>query len=222
MSESSVPTKLSSQLLEREALCECGRLFFSRGWSVGTSSNYSCVSQRDPLQLWVTVSGKDKGRLTTDDFVLVNASGEPVRADSPRSSAETMLHTVAAAHPRISAVLHTHSIWSTLLSDLYYEQRGFEIAGYEMLKGLSGVTTHEHQEWVDIYDNTQDIPVLAEQVKQRMQDTSLPPMHGYLIRRHGLYTWGESIEEARRHVEIFEFLFECVARRLMLSSAPPV
>lgn len=202
--------------LQREALCECGRLFFSRGWSVGTSSNYSCVSQRDPLRLWVTTSGKDKGRLTTEDFVLVDANGKAVDADSPRSSAETLLHVIAASQPHVNAVLHTHSVWGTLLSDHYFAQGGFEISGYEMLKGLAGVTTHEHREWIDIFENTQDIPELAEEVAQRMQDTSRPPMHGYLIRRHGLYTWGESIEEARRHIEIFEFLFECVARRLML------
>jgi methylthioribulose-1-phosphate dehydratase len=70
---------------------------------------------------------------------------------------------------------------------------------------------------VEIFDNTQNIPVLAEQVAGRMNDAADPLQYGYLIRRHGLYTWGRDLEEARRHVEIFEFLFECVARRMVLS-----
>ena len=38
-----------------------------------------------------------------------------------------------------------------------------------------------------------------------MNDAAEPLQYGYLIRRHGLYTWGRDLEEARRHVEIFEF-----------------
>ena len=71
--------------------------------------------------------------------------------------------------------------------------------------------------WVEIFDNTQNIPALAEQVSSRMNDAADPLQYGYLIRRHGLYTWGRDLDEARRHVEIFEFLFECVARKMILT-----
>jgi methylthioribulose-1-phosphate dehydratase len=200
-----------------DALCDVGQMFWQRGWSVGTSSNYSVVLSRDPLELLITASGKDKGRLTRGDFVRIGPSGKPLGEGQPKSSAETLLHVVAAAQPGVGAVLHTHSVWSTLLSDLFFSQGGFEISGYEMLKGLEGVGTHEHASWVEIFENTQDIPSLAEQVRERMNDAADPLLHGYLIRKHGLYTWGRDLEEARRHVEIFEFLFECVARRMVLS-----
>jgi methylthioribulose-1-phosphate dehydratase len=201
--------------LEREidALRETGALFYQRGWSVGTSSNYSVVLGRDPLELLLTASGKDKGRLSRSDFVRVNDRGQPTTPNQPASSAETLLHVTAAQELEIGAVLHTHSIWGTLLSDLYFERGGFAIEGYEMLKGLAGVTTHEYSAWVEILDNTQDIPRLAAQVRRRLTDPTRPLKHGYLIRKHGLYTWGRDLAEARRHVEIFEFLFECVARR---------
>ena len=200
-----------------DALREVGRMFYDRGWSLGTSSNYSVVLSRDPLELLVTASGKDKGRLTRSDFVRIGPAGKPLVEGQPKSSAETLLHVVAASQPEVGAVLHTHSIWSTLLSDLYHPQGGLEISGYEMLKGLEGVTTHEHTSWVEIFENTQDIPALAEQVRERINDSADPLQHGYLIRKHGLYTWGRDLNEARRHVEIFEFLFECIARRLVLS-----
>jgi len=215
------PAQLHSALAglveQIDALRDVGAIFWQRGWSVGTSSNYSVVVSRDPLELLVTASGKDKGRLTRGDFVRIGAGGKPVADRQPKSSAETLLHVVAASQPGVGAVLHTHSVWSTLLSDLFHAQGGLEISGYEMLKGLEGVKTHEHTSWVEIFENTQDIPGLAEQVRERMNDDAEPLQHGYLIRKHGLYTWGRDLDEARRHVEIFEFLFECVARRMILA-----
>jgi len=200
-----------------EALREVGGMLWQRGWSVGTSSNSSVVVNREPLELLITASGKDKGRLKRGDFVRIGASGKPTADGQPKSSAETLLHVVAAQQPGVGAVLHTHSVWSTVLSDFFFPQGGFELSGYEMLKGLEGIATHETTAWVEIFDNTQDIPSLAAQVRERMNDAAEPLQYGYLIRRHGLYTWGRDLEEARRHVEIFEFLFECVARRMILA-----
>ncbi|MCA9177143.1 MAG: methylthioribulose 1-phosphate dehydratase [Planctomycetales bacterium] len=199
-----------------DQLRETGSLFYQRGWSVGTSSNYSVVVDRNPLQLVVTASGKDKGRLARQDFVRVDQAGAPMGDGQPKSSAETLLHCVVAEHvPEVGAILHTHSVWSTVLSEHFFAAGGFEIAGYEMLKGLDGVTTHETSKRVEIFDNTQDIPALARQVERRLADAN-PLTHGYLIRRHGLYTWGKTLDDARRQVEIFEFLFECVARDLAI------
>ncbi|HTN77636.1 MAG TPA: methylthioribulose 1-phosphate dehydratase [Pirellulaceae bacterium] len=204
-----------------DALRETGAYFHSRGWSVGTSSNYSVVLSHQPLELIVTASGMDKGRLERCDFVRVGNDGRPTTADQPKSSAETFLHLVVAQErPEVGCILHTHSVWATLLSDLFAAEGGFNIEGYEMLKGFSGVTTHEYNAWIEIFENTQEIPVLAEQVRARLRD-SQPLKHGYLIRKHGLYTWGRDVAEARRHIEIFEFLMECTARRLMLSAALP-
>lgn len=209
--------------LEREidALRDAGTDFWRRNWSLGTSSNYSVVVNRNPLELLLTASGKDKGRLGRNDFVRVGADGKPTGEGQPKSSAETLLHVVVAQEvPNVGAILHTHSIWSTILSDFFHADGGFEISGYEMLKGLDGVATHETNAWVHIFENTQHIPSLAEEVRQRLHPVASsgdrPLKHGYLIRRHGLYTWGKDLEEARRHIEIYEFLFECVARRMML------
>lgn len=207
---------------EIDALRECGRLFHQRGWSVGTSSNYSAVLGTDPLDLIVTASGKDKGRLGRTDFVRVGPNGVPSSEGQPKSSAETMLHVVLAEASKagdadeVGCILHTHSIWGTLLSDYFFSNGGFAIEGYEMLKGLEGVGTHERRQWVSIFENTQDIPSLAKDVELKLADTKNPLNHGFLIRRHGLYTWGKDVFAARRHIEIFEFLFEVVARKIML------
>ena len=200
-----------------DQLRECGRLFHSRGWSVGTSSNYSVVIPTKPHKLVVTASGKDKGRLFRDDFVLLDAAGRPVRDGQPASSAETMLHVVLADKPvGAGSILHTHSVWGTLLSDRFFADGGFEISGYEMLKGLDGTKTHQTTHWVPIFDNTQDIPALAAEVRAMLESEPEKMTHGFLIRKHGLYTWGKDVFSARRHIEVYEFLFECEARKLGL------
>lgn len=201
-----------------DALREVGAEFHRRRWSLGTSSNYSIVVNRQPLELLLTASGKDKGALAPDDFVRVNQLGE--RVDRPydafaaanKPSAETLIHCVLAQQPDVGAVLHTHSVWGTLLGQRHFEAGGLELADYEMLKGLEGISTHETSKWVPIFDNTQNIGALAETVRERLKDPDEPFEHGFLIRRHGLYTWGKTLAEARRHVEIFEFLFECEGR----------
>ena len=197
----------------QDALCEPGRMFYQRGWSLGTSSNYSLVLRQQPLQLLVTASGKDKGRLTREDFVQVDAEGEPLHENQPKSSAETLLHLAIAEQTGAEAILHTHSVWATLLSDQFFTAGGFTITDYEMLKGLDGVTSHEHREWVSIFDNTQDIGQLAADLRNRFEQHPEQLAHGFLIRQHGLYSWGKRLEDAQRQIEIFEFLFECLARR---------
>lgn len=199
-----------------DQLRECGQFFHQRGWSVGTSSNYCVVLNNDPLDLVVTASGKDKGRLARTDFVRLGSGGQPTVPSQPKSSAETMLHVVLADAGDVGCILHTHSVWGTLLSDHFFNDGGLAIEGYEMLKGLEGIRTHERRLWVPIFENTQDISSLAEQVKAKLADSSNPMEHGFLIRNHGLYTWGKDVFAARRHIEIFEFLFECVARKMTL------
>lgn len=216
-SPSVLPEYLHAHAAQVDQLRRVGNVFWQRGWSLGTSSNYSVVVNRNPMQLLVTASGKDKGRLTREDFVLVDGEGKPIREDQPKSSAETLLHCVAAQKENVGAILHTHSVWSTILSERFAALGGLRIEGFEMLKGLSGVTTHEHREWLPIFENTQDIPVLAEQVKTAMADPAKPLTHGYLIRRHGIYTWGRDLDEATRQIEIIEFLLECIGRQIAMN-----
>jgi len=189
-------------------LAEAGRRIERRGWALGTSGNFSAVVARDPLRLAITASGLDKSSLTERDVVEVDGEARLVRGDG-RPSAETHLHVAVVKARGAGAVLHTHSVWTTLLTDAT-EGPEISIRGYEMLKGLEGVKTHEHDERVPIVENAQDMPKLAREVEGIL--AARPEAHAFLLRRHGLYTWGRDLSEAVRHVEILEFLFEVVGR----------
>lgn len=190
-------------------LVEIGRQFYARGWVLGTSGNFSAVVGGEPSRLAITSSGRDKGRLAEQEILLIDEKGG-VLEGSGRPSAETDLHLAVVRLRGAGAVLHTHSVWSNILSDAFASQGGLTIAGYEMLKGLKGVSTHEHREWLPIVENSQDMIELAGTVTRTLNDH--PGAHGFLINRHGLYTWGEDLAEAKRHVEILEFLMEVAGR----------
>ena len=190
-------------------LAEIGRQCYARGWALGTSGNFSAVVNRDPLRLAITISGVDKGSLSVGEIVEIDEHGKVV-AGSGRPSAEASLHLAIARARGAGAVLHTHSIWSTILSEAATED-GLAIEGYEMLKGLDGVGTHQHHEWLPILDNTQDWVAAVPEVEAILADH--PNAHGFLIRRHGLYTWGRDLAGAKRQVEALEFLFEVIGRK---------
>jgi methylthioribulose-1-phosphate dehydratase len=217
---------------EVASLVEIGRRFYARGWVLGTSGNFSVVSSRRPLRLAITASSVHKGRLRASDVLLCDERGIPTgravssrgapRGRMPRGkpSAETLLHLEIVRRRQAGAVLHTHSVWTTVLSHLHGDAGGFSIEGYEMLKGLNGVASHEHREWIPIVDNDQDMPRLAQRVGALLDQQ--PDAHAFLLRRHGLYTWGATIADAERHIEILEFLFETVGLNLQLRSTGPL
>ncbi len=200
----------STAALGRE-LAAIGRRFYSRDWVLGTSGNFSAVVSRQPLHLLITPSSAHKGTLASGACLRVDEQGRPVGRPASRPSAETALHLEIVRTRQAGAVLHTHSVWGTILSDLHASQGGLTIRGYEMLKGLQGVGTHEHREWIPIVENDQDMSRLAGVVRDCLRRT--PDAHAFLIRAHGLYTWGATLAEAERHVEILEFLFETEGRR---------
>lgn len=201
-------------------LCEIGRAFYARGWVFGTSGNFSARLSTAPLRLAITSSGLDKGFLAPSDILEIDADALVLRGNG-RPSAETGLHLVIVQQLGAGAVLHTHSVGVTLLSDRWAADKGLALEGYEMLKGLAGISTHEHREWVPILENSQDYTALSAELSSVLQ--TYPECHGILLRKHGLYTWGRDIAEARRHIEIFEFLFEVEARRQFATiSAPAV
>jgi methylthioribulose-1-phosphate dehydratase len=203
-------------------LAAVGRRFYARGWALGTSGNFSSVVSLRPFRLAITASSVPKGALGAGDIVVCDEQGTVRGRKGGRPSAETLLHVEIARKRGAAAVLHTHSVWSTMLSDTgarsgrERSDRGeLTIEGYEMLKGLAGVRSHEHREIIPILDNDQDMPRLAARVGDTLD--RFPDAHAFLLRRHGLYTWGRTLDEAERHVEILEFLFETIGRTQSVS-----
>ncbi len=204
-----------------EALCAAAHWCAARGWVPATSGNFSVRlgpqhSGEQPGNFLITASGIDKGALAPEDLLEVDPHGRMI-AGRGRPSAETCLHAVIYGdRPDARSIMHVHTIWNTLLSARYLAAGCLPIEGYELLKGLSAVSTHLHREELPILENTQDYDALSRDLAAALKN--YPHTHGVLLSRHGLYTWGQSVAEARRHLEALEFLFEVEGRQLQ--SAP--
>lgn len=185
------------------------------GWTPATSSNFS--RRIDAANIAITVSGRDKGRLTESDIMVVDLDGQPVATDR-KSSAETLLHTqLYKRFEAVGCVLHTHSLNQTVASRLYATAGHLRLEGYELLKAFDGNHTHEATIDLPVLPNTQDMIELAAGVDALLDRQ---PMWGYLIDGHGLYAWGRDMPEARRHLEAFEFLIACELELRRVANAP--
>jgi methylthioribulose-1-phosphate dehydratase len=193
-----------------EALCATARWSYTKGWAPATSGNFSV---REGVRILITASGLDKGTLRRAGLLEIDGYGRLLGGEG-KPSAETGLHLVIyKAKLDSRAILHVHTAWNTLLSGIHAGAGYVELAGYELLKALSGVSTHEHVERVPILSNSQDYAELSTQLAAALDQ--YPEAHGVLLSRHGLYTWGDSVAAARRHLEALEFLFEVEARRVL-------
>jgi methylthioribulose-1-phosphate dehydratase len=191
-----------------EHIITASRDIYSRGWSPATSSNYSVRINEQCCA--ITVSGKHKGELGLRDVMAVDLSGKPLMPRKP--SAETLLHTqLYAREPGVGAVLHTHSVRATVLSMEWAQTDTLVLRGYELLKAFAGVSTHDTEVHIPVFDNTQDMVTLAAQVEARMQRDGTGI--AYLIRGHGLYIWAEDLVSCMRQLEALEFLLECEWQR---------
>lgn len=197
-----------------------------RGWCDGTGGNFSCVAQRDPLLLLMAPSGVDKGSVAAEALILVDGAAAVVRGEG-KASAETLLHLAIVETTGAGAVLHTHSQAGTLLSRWRDPEPSrepasadgptgavahLELEGLEMLKGLNGIRTHQAVVQVPVLSNDQDLARLSRHAVPHLAKAP----HGLLIAGHGLYAWGRDLAEARRHLEIHEFLLEQRWRQLIL------
>jgi methylthioribulose-1-phosphate dehydratase len=194
-------------------LIAIARWIGEKGWCPATGGNFS-AKLNDRLCL-VTASGVDKANLQKDDFLLVELTGT-IEAGNKKPSAETLLHTALyGLSQEIGAVLHTHTVAATVLSNLA-KAKHIYIRGYEMQKALSNITTHEATVTIPILNNNQNIAQLAEELRQRwLTDTF---NYGFLVRGHGLYAWGKDLAEAKRHLEGIEFLLSCQLNQMLLEA----
>jgi methylthioribulose-1-phosphate dehydratase len=186
-----------------------------RGWCDGTGGNFSCVLAQEPLELLMAPSGVDKGQVAPDDLITVDGDGQLLEG-SGKPSAETLLHLAIVKSRGAGAVLHTHSQAATLLSKMACpssESAGWiRVSGLEMLKGLEGIKSHGEEVKIPVLANDQDLKRLSAAAQPLLPEAP----HGLLIAGHGLYAWGATLEVAKRHLEILEFLLEHLWREQLL------
>jgi methylthioribulose-1-phosphate dehydratase len=190
-----------------------GRRLDARGLAAATSGNYSLRVSDDRIA--ITASGSHKGRLRDADVMLVDSEGRSL--DDRKPSAETPLHVqLYRLYPHVQAILHVHSVAAVALTNWWPKATFLTLEGYEMLKAFPGIATHETLVDIPVFDNSQDTPALSRSIAARL--TGGPPPPAYLIRGHGMNTWGRSLDEAERVLEALEHLLACELQTQQLQS----
>ncbi len=194
--------QVDQQILLADALIAACDLFHVRGWVPATGGNFSARLSGESML--ITASGVHKGKLTREDFLVADLDGRP-REPGRKASYETGLHTQLYRYDSsIGAVLHVHTVANTVLSRRLDR---IQLSGYELQKILPGIVDPEVRTDIPVFRNDQDILRLGRQVDKYMREH--PDTCAYLIAGHGLYTWGETVAQARHRVEALEFMFEC-------------
>jgi methylthioribulose-1-phosphate dehydratase len=196
----------------RDVLAAAARLFYDRGWMMGTAGNLSLRLADGTF--WITASGKAKGRLTEIDFLRIAPGGEVLERGRPddRPSAETSLHdAVYRLFPQAGACFHVHTIPGNVAARMTSQASGddLRLPPLEMLKGLD-IWEQDPDVSLAVFPNHLHVPRIAEEMAARF--TAAPPrVPGFLIRDHGLTTWGRDADAALNHVELFEYIFGYLA-----------
>jgi methylthioribulose-1-phosphate dehydratase len=160
-----------------------------------------------PAYCAITSSGVDKGTIEVKHILAIDQHGRPIDADGLKPSTETPLHLLLYRTMDAGAVLHTHSLPAALLSQLARDEGQVLISGWELLKGLSGIDTHEVEISLPVFPNSQDMQALSARVEQSL--STKRACYGFLLAGHGLYVWGKDLPEAKRHLEVLEYLLQC-------------
>jgi len=196
--------KTSEYIELSNALCNACHVFGDREWCLASGGNFSVRAGLESCL--ITQSGKDKSRLAAEDLMLCSLDGAPLDT-SLVPSAETALHIwLYNFDPDIAAVLHTHSVASTVMSRR--AGSALRIRDFEMQKALRSIKTHDTELAIPVLENSQDMTDLTRQMAGRL-GTQDGVVHGFLVRGHGLYAWGHSLAEAQQHLEGLEFLLKC-------------
>jgi methylthioribulose-1-phosphate dehydratase len=198
----------------RELLVELLGAFHARGWVSGTGGGICGPAAGGGLLLAPT--GVHKERVRTDEFFTVDpADGQILRGpdnDTLRPSECNSIFCLAARERGARSVVHSHALSAVLVGDLAGERDHVEIRDLEMLKGIRGVGNRDVH-LLPVIRNTPREPELVDDLRRVLDDPRFQSTFGVIVADHGAYIWGDDVWEAKRHTEVYHFLFEAVVAR---------
>jgi len=198
----------------KELLCELLRVFYDKGWVSGTGGGI--CGPTDDGNLFLAPTGVHKERIKPDDFFVVKPSDGSVVMDavdpSLKPSECNSIFCACARERNARSVMHSHALSSVRAADLAAGADHVAIAGFEMLKGIRGLTNSDTH-LVPVIRNTKRESELIDQVEAALKDPRFDGAFCILVADHGAYIWGEDVWEAKRHTEVYHWLFEGILAR---------
>ncbi|KAI9904863.1 hypothetical protein N3K66_001392 [Trichothecium roseum] len=196
--------------------------FWNLGWVTGTGGG--CSIKHDDL-VYLAPSGVQKELMKPSDIYVLSLSAQADRTlrqrtylrspPSYKPSQCTPLFLAAFTRRGAGCCIHTHSQWAVLLT-LLLEADGnkkvFEINNIEQIKGFgkgpgkTGNLGYHDTLRIPVIENTpheEDLTEFLEEAMDRYPDT-----YAVLVRRHGVYVWGDNVHKAKTQCESLDYLFQ--------------
>lgn len=200
---------LAKQDDQRPLLCALLRDFHRLGWVSGTGGGICGPASEDSL--WIAPTGVHKELVEPQDFFEMRLDGaltsEPAGL-RPSECAPIFLAIARATGAR--SVLHSHALSAVLAAD---GRQGdtLIIEGFEMLKGVGLSNTEKLS--LPVIANTEREYDLTGSVSEALTDPRFSKAHAVMVADHGCYLWGSDVMEAKKHAEVYHWLFEGVVAR---------
>jgi methylthioribulose-1-phosphate dehydratase len=197
----------------RETLVTMLRLFYAKDWVSGTGGGICALAA--PGRLLVAPTGVHKELVEPQDLFAIDPAtcgviDAAANADLKPSECSPIFAAIVRERGA-GSVVHSHALDAVLAADLAPGDL-LSVRRLEMLKGITGVgNTDDHA--VPVIDNTPREPDLTGAVEHALKDPRFEKAHAILVRDHGAYIWGADVWEAKRHTEVYQFLFEATWMR---------
>ncbi len=197
----------------RTLICEFLPLFYDKGWVAGTGGGI-CAALDDQTLL-MAPTGVHKERVAPGDLFVVDREGRVLRPPKTPALRLTECSAVFCAvvkRCKAGSVMHSHALSAVLAGDLAEGKDRIMIRDLEMLKGIQGCTNADHHA-VPVIDNTAREPELVGRILDALDQPEFGKAACVLVRNHGAYIWGDDVWDAKRHAEVYHFLFEAMVAR---------
>ncbi|KAL4065103.1 class II aldolase/adducin N-terminal [Scleroderma yunnanense] len=205
--------------------------FYRLGWVTGTGGGI-CIRIGD--KVYIAPSGVQKERIEPSHmFVLPYPQpGKPsphtdrIFLRRPKlnlkESACTPLFWNAFEQRNAGSCIHTHS-QNAVMATLLWPGEMFEIS-HQMIKGVRRGGNGPALSYLDtlkvpIIENTPHEEDLTDSMAEAME--KYPDAAAILVRRHGIYVWGDDWQKAKTQTECLDYLFE-IGVKMKLAGLPTV
>ncbi|KAJ5638004.1 Methylthioribulose-1-phosphate dehydratase [Penicillium lividum] len=199
---------------------ELCRRFYTWGWVTGTGGG---TSIRHGDHIFIAPSGVQKELMKSENIFVVQWPTKKYPAEERNyirkplnlnPSACTPLFLTAFEHGA-GCCIHTHSQWAVLVTLLVEREKGpdacFEINNIEQIKGIprgkgKGMLGFFDTLSIPIIENTAFEEDLTSGLEAAMN--KYPDTYAVLVRRHGIYVWGDNVAKAKTQCESLDYLFQ--------------
>lgn len=207
----------------RVLIPELCKQFYDLGWVTGTGGG---ISIKHEGKIYIAPSGVQKERISSDELFVQDISGNdievPPREKKLKKSQCIPLFMCAYKRRNAGAVIHTHSKFAVMVT-LHWTDKDFRVTHLEMIKGirnqkLGRAYRYDEELVIPIIENTPFEEDLKDELDRAI--AAYPETCAVLVRRHGIYVWGDTWQQAKTMTECYDYIFD-IALQMKLSGLDP-